>query len=263
MNAAARSYRNGSTPTVLLVHGAFADASTWAGVIPVLLAAGLDVIASANPLRGLARDAAYLASVAAEIDGPVLLAGHGYGGAVMTVAGAMAANVVGLVYVSGYALDAGERVIDIERRFPASHFGPSLRLATFAGGDGALGLELYVKHDAFAAVVAADLSTQLAAVLAITQRPIAAAALEERCPAAAWKAIPSWYAIATADQMIHPAAQRFMAHRAGAQTTEIDASHAIPLAQPVAVADLIRRAATADRPNSAHTREEDSMSASS
>jgi pimeloyl-ACP methyl ester carboxylesterase len=263
MNSSQRTYRNGTTPTVLLVHGAFADASIWAGVIPVLLAAGMDVIAPANPLRGLAGDAAYLASVAAGIDGPVLLAGHAYGGAVIGVAGAQTANTVGLVYVSGYALDEGERVVDIDRRFPSSRFGPSLRPATFASGNCALGLELYVKQDAFVAVFAADLSTHLAAVLAVTQRPIAAAALEEPCPAAAWKTIPSWYAIATADQVIHPEAQRFMAHRASAQTMEVDASHAIALAQPAAVADLIRRAANADRPYSAHSTEEDSMSATS
>jgi len=245
MNAAERPYRNGSTPTVLLVHGAFADASIWAGVIPALLAAGLDVIAPANPLRSLAGDAAYLASVAAEIDGPVLLAGHAYGGAVITVAGARSANAVGLVYVSGYALDEGECVVDIDRRFPSIRFGPSLRPATFAGGDCALGVELYVKQDVFAAVVAADLPAQLAAVLAVSQRPIAAAALEGPCSAAALKTIPSWYAVATADQVIHPETQRFMAHRAGAQTIEVEASHAIALSQPAAVAELIRTAAAA------------------
>src|SRR5262249_20175626 len=177
------------------------------------------VLAPANPLRSLAGDAAYLASVAAAIDGPVLLAGHGYGGALISVAGAQTANITGLVYVSGYALDEGERVIDIDRRLPWSRFGPSLRPVTFADGN-ALGLELYVRPDAFAAVFAADLSTQRAAMLAVTQRPITAAALEEPCPAAAWKTLPSWYAIATADQAIHPQAQRLVAQRARAHPLE-------------------------------------------
>ena len=244
MYTAARSYRNGSTPTVLLVHGAFSDTSIWAGVISRLLAAGLDVVAPANPLRGLTTDAAYLASVTVEIDGPVLLVGHAYGGAVISVAGATAATVVGLVYVAGHALDEGESAIDIDRRFPSPQFGPSLRPTTFAGGGATLSVELTIRQDAFAAVFAANLPPRLAAVLAVTQRPIAAAALEAPCPAAAWKTRPSWYAIATADQVLHPEAQRFMAHRAGAQTIEVDASHAITLTQPLAIADLIQRAAT-------------------
>jgi pimeloyl-ACP methyl ester carboxylesterase len=244
MNTDARSYRNGSTPTVLLVHGAFCDASIWAGVTSLLLAVGLDVTAPANPLRGLTTDAAYLASVAAEIDGPVLLVGHAYGGAVISIAGATAANVIGLVYIAGHALDEGESAVDIDRRFPAPQFGPSLQPATFVGGVATLGVELTIRQDAFAAVFAADLSPQLAAVLAVTQRPIVAAALDEPCPAAAWKVRPTWYAIATADQVLHPEAQRFMAHRAGAQTIEVDASHAIALTQPPAMADLIQRAAT-------------------
>ena len=185
MNASARSHRNGSTPTVMLVHGAFTDASGWAGVIPALQAAGMDVIAPATPLRGLATDAAYIASVMAEIDGPVLLVGHDYGGAVITAAGAMAANVVGLVYVAGYALDEGECAVDIDRRFPSRHFGPALRPAIFATGGCGLGVELYIKHDAFAAVFAADLPPQLVAVMAVAQRPITAAALEAVCRAAA------------------------------------------------------------------------------
>jgi pimeloyl-ACP methyl ester carboxylesterase len=248
MNVSERIYRNGSTPTMLLVHGAFADASIWAGVIPVLLAAGLDVIAPANPLRSLADDVTYIASVAAEIDGPVLLAGHGYGGAVIGVAGAQTTNTVGLVYVSGYALDEGECVIDIDRRFPASRFSAALRPAVFSGGGHARAIEISISRDDFAAVFGAELPEAQLAVLAVTQRPITAAALEERAQVAAWQTLPSWYAVATADRVLHPEAQRFMARRAAAQSVEVEASHAIALSQPAAVADLIRCAATSDRP---------------
>ena len=125
------AFRNGSTPTVLLVHGAFADGSIWAGVIPELQGAGIGVIAVANPLRTLASDAAYVASIAAAIDGPVVLVGHSYGGAVITAAGAAAGNLAGLVYVAAYALEEGESALDICDRFPgggaAPHRGHGLR----------------------------------------------------------------------------------------------------------------------------------------
>jgi pimeloyl-ACP methyl ester carboxylesterase len=245
MRRSERTYQNGSSPTVLLVHGAFADASSWAGVIPALLAAGMDVIAPANPLRGLRTDAAYIAGVADEIDGPVLLVGHAYGGAVITVAGAQAGNVVGLVYLTAYAVDAGESVVDINRRLPPSRLGEALRPATSCTGGERRAVELYIKNSDFPAVFGADLPLQLATVLAVTQRPITAAAFEELAPVAAWKTLPAWYAVATADQIIHPEAQRFMARRAGAQTVEVNASHAIALSQPAAVAELIRTAAAA------------------
>lgn len=243
MSTPARSYRNESTPTVLLVHGAFADTSSWAGVIPAVLATGCDVVAAANPLRGLAADAAYIASVAGEIDGPVLLVGHSYGGAVITVAGAQADNVVGLVYIAAFAVDEGESALDVAGRFPQSRLLMALRPVTFSTGCGEPGMELYIKRDAFSEVFAADLPTSVTAVLAVIQRPITAATLEEKARAAAWKALPSWYAVATADQVIHLDAQRFMARRAGARTVEVNASHAIALSQPGAVADLIRTAA--------------------
>jgi pimeloyl-ACP methyl ester carboxylesterase len=228
---------------VLLVHGAFAGASLWAGVIPALLAAGIDVIAPANPLRGLATDAAYVAGMAAEIDGPVLLVGHSYGGAVITAAGARAGNTVGLVYIAAFALDEGESIVDLIGRFPPSRLGPSLRPATYVNDCGEPAVELYIKHDGFRDVFASDLRAEVAAVLAVTQRPIAAVGLEERAQAAAWKTLPSWYAVATEDRAIHPDAQRFMAQRAGAHTIEIHASHAVALSQPAVVAGLIHAAA--------------------
>jgi non-heme chloroperoxidase len=244
------TFRNGSTPTVLLVHGAFGDGSMWAAVIAELQDAGIGVMAPANPLRGLASDAAYIASVAAAIDGPVMLAGHGYGGAVVTVAGCAAGNVVGLVYVTGYALDAGESVLEIGGRFPGSQLATALRPATFPDSHGDLGVELYLDQEAFPRVFAADLPGRTAAAAAAAQRPIAAAAFEERSLAAAWKTIPSWYLIATADQVIAPDAQQFMAERAQAHTVQIQASHAVALAQPATVARQIA-AAVSSRPRPA------------
>jgi pimeloyl-ACP methyl ester carboxylesterase len=242
MSTAQTAFRMGSTPTVLLVYGAFTDGSSWSGVIPILHAAGLDAVAPANPLRTLAGDAAYIASVAADVDGPVLLVGHAYGGGVITAAAACAANVVGLVYVAGYVLEEGESVITLSSGFPSSELYPALRPATFVDDRGQPAIELYIKRDDFQRVFATDLTAADSAVLAAAQRPITAAALEEVATVATWKTLPSWYAIATADKSLHPDAQRFMARRAGSQTVEIAASHEVSLAQPAAVADLIRGA---------------------
>lgn len=236
-----RTPRNGSTPTVLLVHGAFSDASMWAGVIAELQAAGIGVIALANPLRGLASDAAYIASAAAEIDGPVILAGHGYGGAVITAA-RLAGNIVGLVYVAGFALDEGESLLDITGRFPGSQLMSALRPSTFAGMNGDPDAELYIDRAAFPNVFAADLPGRAAAAAAAAQRPITAAAFEERSQGAAWKKIPCWYVIATTDLLIPVGAQRFMAQRAAARALEVHASHAIAITQSAAVAGQITEA---------------------
>jgi pimeloyl-ACP methyl ester carboxylesterase len=236
--------RNGSIPTVLLVHGAFADGSMWTGVITELQAAGIGVIAVASPLRSLASDTAYVASAVAEIDGPVLLAGHGYGGAVITAAGSVAGNLTGLVYVAAFALDEGESALDITSRFPGSQLLPALRPAAFPGVDGDPATELYIDREAYPRVFAGDLPNRQAMAAAATQRPITAAAFEEKSPAAAWKTAPSWYIVATADQLIPPESQQFMARRASAHSVEIDASHAIALTQPAAVAGHIAAAAS-------------------
>jgi pimeloyl-ACP methyl ester carboxylesterase len=236
--------RNGSIPTVLLVHGAFADGSMWAGVITELQAAGIDVMAVASPLRSLTSDAAYVAGAVAEIDGPVLLAGHDYGGAVITAAGSIAGNLTGLVYVAAFALDEGESALDIIGRFPGSQLLPALRPATFPGADGDPAIELSIDREAYPQVFAADLPHQSAATAAAAQRPITAAAFEEKSPAAAWKTTPSWYIVATADQLIPPEGQQFMARRADAHTIAIPASHAIALTRPAAVAGHIAAAAS-------------------
>jgi pimeloyl-ACP methyl ester carboxylesterase len=241
--SSAGAFRNGSVPTVLLVHGAFADGSIWAGVIPKLQGAGIGVIALANPLRTLASDAAYVASIAAAIDGPIVLAGHSYGGAVITVAGAAAGNIAGLVYVTAYAPEVGESALDISDRFPGSQLLPALRPGTFSDACGDPCVELHIDHEMFPTLFAADLPRRAAAAAAVAQRPIAATAFAEKATAAAWRTTPSWYVIATDDVIIPLEAQQFMAARAEAPTTEIRASHAITLTQPTAVAELIAAAA--------------------
>ena len=228
---------------MLLVHGAFADGSIWSGVIPELQGAGIGVLAVANPLRALASDAAYVASIATAIDGPVILVGHSYGGAVITDAGAAAGNIAGLVYITGYALDAGESVLDICGRFPGSKLLAALRPGTVADGSPDPLVELHIDHEEFPPLFAADLPRQTAAAAAAAQRPIAATAFAEKARAAAWKATPSWYVIATDDMIVPLEAQQFMARRAEAHTVPICASHAITLTRASAVAELIAAAA--------------------
>ncbi|OQR62877.1 alpha/beta hydrolase [Streptomyces maremycinicus] len=228
-----------STPTVVLVHGAFADAASWSGVISELQGHGVPVIAPPNPLRGLASDAAYVASVVAQIDGPVILVGHSYGGALITVAGT-AENVVGLVYVAAYALAEGESLGELQGRFPLSTLVSNLKQWTYPVPGGEPAVEVTIAEDAFPAVFAADLPAGVTKILAASQRPLAAAAFEETAAAAAWQTKPSWALIAGADEAINPEVERFGAQRAGATVVEIDgASHAVAVSQPKAVADLI------------------------
>ncbi|WP_069772272.1 alpha/beta fold hydrolase [Streptomyces sp. LUP30] len=228
-----------TTPTVVLIHGAFADAAGWSGVIAELQGQGVPVIAPPNPLRGLASDAAYVASVAAQIDGPVILVGHSYGGALITVAG-VTENVVGLVYVAAYVLEEGESLGELQGRFPLSPLVGNLKEWTYPvpGGDPAV--EVTIAEDAFPSVFAADVPAGVTKILAAAQRPLAAAAFEETAAAAAWKTKPSWALVAGADEAINPEVERFGAKRAGATVVELDgASHAVAVSQPKAVADLI------------------------
>ncbi|MDW6059062.1 alpha/beta hydrolase [Streptomyces sp. FXJ1.4098] len=234
-----------STPTVVLVHGAFADAAGWFGVINELQRHGIPVIAPANPLRGLASDAAYIASVAARTAGPVVLVGHSYGGAIITVAGATE-NVVGLVYVAAYVLEEGESLGELQGRFPDSQLVGSLKQWTYPVEGGDLAEEVSITEEAFPAVFAADVSESVGKVLAASQRPLAVSAFTEAASAAAWKTKPSWAIVAGADQVINPEVERFGAKRAGAVTVEIEgASHAVAVSRPTAVADLIRDAVRA------------------
>ncbi|MER6737600.1 MULTISPECIES: alpha/beta fold hydrolase [Streptomyces] len=234
-----------TTPTVVLVHGAFADAASWSGVIEELQRHDIPVIAPPNPLRGLASDAAYVASVAAQIDGPVVLVGHSYGGALITVAGTTE-NVVGLVYVAAYVLEEGESLGELQGRFPLSPLVSNLKQWTYPVADGDPAVEVTIAADAFPSVFAADVPADVTKVLAVAQRPLAAAAFEETASAAAWKTKPSWALVAGADTAINPEVERFGAKRAGATVVEIEgASHAVAVSQPKQVAELIREAVRA------------------
>jgi pimeloyl-ACP methyl ester carboxylesterase len=230
-----------NTPTVVLVHGGFADASFWTPVIRQLQARGLPVLAPPNPLRGLAGDAQYIASFVEQIDGPVLLVGHSYGGAVISVAGAEADNVVGLVYVAAFVLDEGESFGEIFAAFPPTPLGEALRPSTYPLTNGETAVELTIAPELYRSAFAADLPSEETDVLAVMQRPFAAI-FDDRAQAAAWKRLPSWAVVATSDNAIHPDAERHMARRAGAEIVEVDASHSIALSQPTAVADLIQNA---------------------
>jgi pimeloyl-ACP methyl ester carboxylesterase len=234
--------RNGSRPTALLVHDAFSDTSMWTAAIAAIRPDASDCFTVANPLRGLGSDAAYVAATAAAIDGPVVLVGHGYGGAVASVAAATAENVVGLAFVAGFAPDAAESCIDLLRcGGAASAFLEALRPRVLRLPDGDL-TELVIDPDGFASVVAGDLPPERSIPVAISQRPVAAAALEEQAPSAGWRDVPSWYLVATADQVVDADTQRFMAARAGATTFEAHASHAVAASRPEAVAELIAAA---------------------
>jgi pimeloyl-ACP methyl ester carboxylesterase len=229
-------------PTVVLVHGAFADASSYARVIPELAAAGLEVVAPAVPNRSLVDDAAYIASVVRAVDGPVILVGHSYGGAVITVAGTED-NVQALVYLAGYALEEGESLGELQGRFPDSGLAAALVYTPFpVAGSTETGTDVSVEVAKFPELFAADVESELAAVLAVSQRPLAARAFSEAAPVAAWKSKPSWGLVATSDRTINPAVERFGYERAGMTTAEVDSSHLVMLAQPKAVADLIQDA---------------------
>ncbi|MEU8922025.1 alpha/beta fold hydrolase [Kitasatospora sp. NPDC048545] len=229
-------------PTVVLVHGAFADASSYARVVPELTAAGLAVVAPAVPNRGLVDDAAYIASVVRAVDGPVILVGHSYGGAVITLAG-VEDNVRALVYLAGYALEQGESLGELQGRFPDSGLAEALVLTPFpVAGSTETGTDVTVAVDRFPALFAADVDPALAAVLAVSQRPLAARAFTETAPVAAWRSKPSWGLIATEDRTINPEVERYGYRRAGMTTVEVDSSHLVMLARPDAVVELIREA---------------------
>ncbi|GAA1440275.1 alpha/beta fold hydrolase [Leifsonia poae] len=229
-----------SSPTVVLVHGAFADAGSWAALSELLLAAGVRVLAPANPLRGIASDAAYTASVFAQIDGPVLAVGHSYGGAVISNAATHASNVVGLVFVAAFAPDENEVLGEVEGTSRDSVLGPALLQRTFPTGSGAeTAVELYVNPESFHQVFAGDLPEAQSAVLAASQRPVAASAFDEKSGTPAWKTLPSWAVVATGDTAAGADVILSMAKRANATITELEGSHVIMISQPRAVADVI------------------------
>lgn len=233
-------------PTVVLVHGAFADASGWENVIGRLHGEGYrDVIAPANPLRGLASDSAYIASFLKSVRGPIVLVGHSYGGAVITNAATGNKNVKALVYIAAFAPTAKETITSINDRFPATPLATALNPVPYSTGTSS-GVDVYIKPDKYRDVFLSDrLPEPDAQVLAATQRPVDAAAFDEPSGKPAWKTIPSWALVAEQDHAISPDAERFMAERAHSRTIEVEAPHAAFLTNPGAVTGLIRDAAQA------------------
>lgn len=232
-------------PTVVLVHGAFADSSSWNGVIEDLERDGYPVIAAANPLRGLRGDAEYVGSVLDSVTGPVVLAGHSYGGSVISEAAVGRPNVKALVYIASFILEPGETTSALAAKFPGAQLGPALKSVPYPSAGGGTGTDLYIKQDEFRRVFAADVAQETSDLMAATQRPITDAALNEPATAAAWKNIPSWNMVTTEDLAIPADSMRFMGERAKSQTVEVDASHAVTVSAPGAVADLIGEAARA------------------
>lgn len=241
-------------PTVVLVHGAWSDSSSWNGVIKRLQRDGYTVDAAPLPLRGLASDAAYVSDYLKTIPGPILLVGHSYGGSVITNAAHGNTNVKGLVYIAAFAPDKGESAGQLTAKFPGSHITDdptapvptALNAVPFTQADASTGIDLYLKADHYRDLFL-DKSVGHAdvAALAAEQRPITAQALNEPSGEPAWKTIPSWYLVADQDHAIPPAAERFMAKRAHAHTVEVDAPHVAALTDPGAVTHLVEQAATA------------------
>jgi pimeloyl-ACP methyl ester carboxylesterase len=233
-----------SKPAVVLVHGAFADASSWNPVIAELASKGYPTIAAANPLRGLKSDASYVASVVRSIKGPVVLVGHSYGGAVISSAATECPNVKALVYVAAFAPDKGESALALSVMFPGSTLGPALAPPVMLA-DG--NRDLYIQQDKVHAQFAADVPLAQAKRMAVTQRPVTEAALNEASGEVAWKAIPSWFIYGEQDKNIPAVTVAFMAKRAGAQKSVSipGASHVVMLSHPREVTRLIEEAAAA------------------
>ena len=230
-----------SSPTIVLVHGAFGDASSWRPVYDLLDGDEFTVFAPANPLRGVSSDASHLEAFIDQLDGPVLLVGHSYAGAVITVAGA-SDKVAGLVYVAGLVPDMGESVSDLQERFPSLAMGPILQQTPLPDG----GVDLSVNPERFHDVFSADLSDADAAFMAHAQRPVAASAFGDPATAAAWRTKPSWAVFGTADLPVAPELQRFAYSRAGSTVTEVEgASHFLMRSNPDVVAGVIREAVIA------------------
>jgi pimeloyl-ACP methyl ester carboxylesterase len=238
--------QDGSRPTVVLVHGAFADGSSWNGVIERLQAEGVRVTAPANPLRGISHDSAYISSLLDQIPGSVIAVGHSYGGAVITNAATNTDNVVGLVYVAAFAPDEGERLGEIEGGSKDSVLNAALMPLQYPTGQGEeTAVEFAIDPDKFHDAFAADLPSEQAAVMAATQRPVTESAFSEPNGEPAWKMLPSWAVVATGDKAAGADVVRSMAERAGATITEAEGSHVIMVSQPQVVVEAILTALSA------------------
>jgi pimeloyl-ACP methyl ester carboxylesterase len=240
--APAQSVPAPEKPVIVLVHGAFAESSSWDPVITRLERDGYTVIAAANPLRGVASDAAAVSGVVRSIKGPVVLAGHSYGGPVITEAANSSPNVKALVYVAGFAPEAGESSLTLSSKFPGSTLGDSLTTIALPDGDE----DLYIRPEKFHAQFAADVPEAQAATMAATQRPVTLSALGEPSRVASWKTLPSYMIYGTADRNIPAAVMKFMAERAHARKAVVveGASHAVMVSHPGEVAALIEAAAS-------------------
>ncbi len=229
-------------PTIVLVHGAFADSSSWNGVTKILQKDGYRVVAAANPLRSVSTDAAYVSDIVASIEGQVVLVGHSYGGQVITTAANGRDNVKSLVYVAAFAPDEGEAAADLAGKFPGGTLGQALA-APVKLADG--NVDLSIDQEKFHEQFAHDVSLDDAALMAAGQRPITEAALTEKSGKPAWKALPSYFIYGDGDKNIPAQALGFMAERAGSKNTVVveAASHVVMVSQPQAVADLIEEAA--------------------
>lgn len=230
-------------PTIVLVHGGWADSSGWNSEVTALERLGYPVIAPANPLRGLASDAAYVRSILQTIPGPIVLVGHSYGGAVITNAAVGVPQVKALVYIAGFAPDTGESLVQLVTMNPGSEIGQNLITRTYPFPGGGEGTDLYLTEHGFETAFASDLPKRVADQLWAEQRPFSQAAFASKSGEPAWKTIPSWYLVATQDHAIPPATQRFMAARAHATVFQVAASHVPMISQPAATLKAILAAA--------------------
>ncbi|MFF3464895.1 alpha/beta fold hydrolase [Streptomyces sp. NPDC002619] len=234
----------GQKPTVVLVHGAFADGSSWNGVVQRLQGDGYQVIAPPNTLRGIPQDSTYLNSLLKTIKGPIVLVGHSYGGEVISQAAAGLDNVKALVYVNAIMPDKGESFASLSGKFPAAPLTKAFRQVPFRNGDGTTGTDVYIQPAKLHATFAQDLPQQQASVMASTQRPIAQSAFTDKLTAAAWRDKPVYVLVGRQDRAIDPRLERYEAKRAHARkTVEINSSHVSLVSHPQAVTDLIVSAA--------------------
>ena len=244
--SAERHPPNGPKPTIVLVHGGWADASGWNAQVADLQKRGYPVIAPANPQRGLESDSDYIRSVLTTIDGPIVLVGHSYGGAVISNAAVGVPNVKALVYIAGFAPDAGESLGQLVTMNPGTGIGPDTLIPRpYPLPGGGQGIDLYLTVDGFRNAFAGDLPRKIADQMQATQRPFSEEAFGSPSGEPAWKTIPSWYLVATKDKAIPPATQRFMAERAGATIEEVRASHVPMISKPDSATRLILEAANA------------------
>jgi pimeloyl-ACP methyl ester carboxylesterase len=246
--ATAQAGKSGSKvkPTIVLVHGGYADSSCWNGTLQYLQGEGYTTICGSNPLRGIPTDAPYIGSLLDSISGPVVLVAHSMGGTVITNAAAGRSNVKALVYIAAFVPDVGETQGDLINKFPGSEVLPVSVPVPYTKPDGSIGTDLYLSKDGQAAF-AADVSTGTFRLLQATQRPFDADSFIYPTQAAAWRTIPSWGLVAGRDKAIPPACERWMYSRANfRQIVEVPtSSHCAMLSHPQIVADLIDRAAKA------------------